>query len=299
MRRSEIERKIGQLGAFGRKGVKKASSAISQGKSTLSKLDTIGDSKEGRALRTLLAAGDVLTDNRANLSGRTDKVLRGVSTANQFADDITGAANRARDKMYRGNMQGGNPLAALAGAFGLAHLVTRIVESRRMRGKGIGDNFTQLANEALALGKKEGIQGLPSKLTPSDIKDVYNAVKDMTVKGIAKQGAQAFDNNRGSLLNLADKYGLGKAAASASDIFDTNRRMIGAGPKEYYDLVKKLGFRVVDSNRGMIDKYANQYGVGKYVDTGYSAARNMFGGSLPRLPAHNGPSYMRSVASLY
>jgi hypothetical protein len=280
---------------FGTKGL----AGVSKARDALSKAQDFTQSDKGRALHTLLAAGDQFSGGRTNLSGATDKVFRGVATADRFATDVEGAVGRAKR-----DMEGGF-IGALAGLSTIAMLAIQIAQAkRRMSGSGpsiTSQNFTSLANEALDLAKKQGIKGIPAKLSKSDVKKVYDMVKDIMAKGgsdAAKFGLGIANQNRGTLVDLADKVGLAKQASLGLNLANQNRSMIGAGGFDPRSMAR-FGMNMADQNRGLVDNFSKKLGLSNQTNAAYAAGRQMTGGSLPRLPAHDGLSYMRSVSSLY
>jgi len=319
--------------SYGRKGL----AGISKARGVITKAQNFAESDQGKALHTLLAASDVLSGNRANLTGKVDKVYRGVNTAGRFADDIENAVNTAKSDI-RG-MQGGNPMAALAGLTAVAGLITTIMRSRQMRG-GAATDFSKIANDALRMAKQQGIKGLPDKLSKSDIKKVYDISKNMVqnngaVKAASGFGAQVLQNT-GKIQDFADSIGLGKQVAPVLGFAESEARKMAGGMSVrqlYQDVSKILGPRMdirniyddvqakarhlgvspavvnaggraamnfADQNRWLADDFSKKLGLSNQTNMAYNFGRSMTGsGSLPRLPGHDGLSYMRSVHSLY
>lgn len=282
-----------QATSFGKRGIV----GVQKARQVLAQAQKFKDSEQGKALYTLLAAGDQLSNGRTNLAGYTDKVYRGVDVANKFSDDIARAGNDAQR-----SMQGGLAiLPVIGGLTALAGMITEIARAKRsMSGGSSTMDFTSMANDALKIAKHQGIKGLPNTLSKTDIKKVYDITKDLVKdnKAAISQGYQLVNDNRGTIRNLADQVGLGKQVAGAIDIANANRSMLGG--KVDLNHMANYAMKIADRNRGLIDKYANQYGVGKQVNMGFDMARHMTGsGNLPRLPAHNGISYMRSVKPFY
>ena len=146
-----------------------------------------------------------------------------------------------------------------------------------------------------------------------------------------KAATGLLQQNTGKIQDFADQIGLGKQAGAALGFAESEARKMAGGMSVrqlYQDVSKILGPKIdvrniyddvqakarqyaagsagraamnfADQNRGLVDDFSKKLGLSNQTNAAYNFGRSMTGsGSLPRLPGHDGLSYMRSVHSLY